>query len=228
MNNGKVRIYELSKELDLDNRDILVICEQLTIAVKSHSSTISDAEADGIRNAARNYVATVAPSPQKTAPSRKTPTDDARNDANLTNQKKQQILEIRRPAVRTVDDSDKPELSAPHPSPGGTAAQPAARSPEPTRTADAPRVVHASGGLCALRADGGGVLQSARAPRRVADPEWRRAGRAVLLHLAALCRGWSWSVEPRCAPKTRVDREGHDKRGMFFFRVFRACRVFRG
>lgn len=139
MNNGKVRIYELSKELDLDNRDILVICEQLTIAVKSHSSTISDAEADGIRNAARNYVATVAPSPQKTAPSRKTPTDDARNDANLTNQKKQQILEIRRPAVRTVDDSDKPELSAPHPSPGGTAAQPAARSLEQTKTADAPR-----------------------------------------------------------------------------------------
>ena len=45
MNNGKVRIYELSKELDLDNRDILVICEQLSIAVKSHSSTISDAEA---------------------------------------------------------------------------------------------------------------------------------------------------------------------------------------
>ena len=140
MNNGKVRIYELSKELDLDNRDILVICEQLSVAVKSHSSTISDAEADGIRNAARTYVATVAPSPQKTAPSRKTPTDDARNDANLTNQKKQQILEIRRPAVRTVDDTDKPELAAPPPSPGGTAAQPVAKSPEPTKTADVPRV----------------------------------------------------------------------------------------
>ena len=139
MNNGKVRIYELSKELDLDNRDILAICEQLSIAVKSHSSTISDAEADGIRNAARNYVATVAPSPQKTAPSRKTPTDDARNDANLTNQKKQQILEIRRPAVRTVDDSDKPELAAPPPLPGGTAAQPAAKFSEPIKTADAPR-----------------------------------------------------------------------------------------
>ena len=139
MNNGKVRIYELSKELDLDNRDILAICEQLSIAVKSHSSTISDAEADGIRNAARNYVATVAPSPQKTAPSRKTPTDDARNDANLTNQKKQQILEIRRPAVRTVDDSDKPELAAPPPLPGGTAVQPAAKFSEPIKTADAPR-----------------------------------------------------------------------------------------
>ena len=33
MNNGKVRIYELSKELDLDNKDIKEICEQLNIAV---------------------------------------------------------------------------------------------------------------------------------------------------------------------------------------------------
>ena len=41
MNNAKVRIYDLSKELNLENRDILDICEQLNIAVKSHSSTIS-------------------------------------------------------------------------------------------------------------------------------------------------------------------------------------------
>jgi translation initiation factor IF-2 len=140
MNNGKVRIYELSKELDLDNRDILVICEQLNIAVKSHSSTISDAEADGIRNAARTYVAAVAPSPHKPAPSRKTPTDDARNDATLTNQqKKQQILEIRRPAVRAGDESDKPELMAP-PSGAISTSQPAAKSTDPpVKTADSPR-----------------------------------------------------------------------------------------
>jgi hypothetical protein len=34
MNNGKVRIYELSRELNLDNKDILSICEGLNIAVK--------------------------------------------------------------------------------------------------------------------------------------------------------------------------------------------------
>ncbi|MGK7914843.1 MAG: translation initiation factor IF-2 [Prochloraceae cyanobacterium] len=53
--NGKVRIYELSKELHLDNKDILEICTQLDIAVKSHSSTIERAEADRIRIAAQNY-----------------------------------------------------------------------------------------------------------------------------------------------------------------------------
>ena len=49
MNNGKVRIYELSKELDLDNKDIKEICEQLNIAVKSHSSTITADDAARVK-----------------------------------------------------------------------------------------------------------------------------------------------------------------------------------
>ncbi len=48
MNNGKVRIYELSKELNLENKDLLGICEGLNIVVKSHSSSISEAEAEQI------------------------------------------------------------------------------------------------------------------------------------------------------------------------------------
>ncbi|MEY4518622.1 MAG: translation initiation factor, partial [Cyanobacteriota bacterium] len=50
MNNGKVRIYELSKELNLDNKDIKEICEQLNIAVKSHSSTITVDDAQRVRS----------------------------------------------------------------------------------------------------------------------------------------------------------------------------------
>ena len=49
MNNGKVRIYELSKELNLDNKDIKEICEQLNIAVKSHSSTITASDAERVK-----------------------------------------------------------------------------------------------------------------------------------------------------------------------------------
>ncbi len=55
MNNGKVRIYELSRELNLDNKDILSICEGLNIAVKSHSSTITETEAERIRAASEKY-----------------------------------------------------------------------------------------------------------------------------------------------------------------------------
>lgn len=57
MNNGKTRIYELSKELNRDNKDILEICERLNIAVKSHSSTITDAQVERIRAEAKRYPA---------------------------------------------------------------------------------------------------------------------------------------------------------------------------
>ncbi|MFM9089899.1 MAG: translation initiation factor IF-2 N-terminal domain-containing protein, partial [Cyanobium sp.] len=46
---GKVRIYELSRDLGLDNRDVLEAAEKLSIAVRSHSSSISDDEAHRIR-----------------------------------------------------------------------------------------------------------------------------------------------------------------------------------
>ena len=47
---GKVRIYELSKDLGLENKDVLDAAEKLSIAAKSHSSSISDSEAGTIRN----------------------------------------------------------------------------------------------------------------------------------------------------------------------------------
>ena len=47
---GKVRIYELSKDLGLENQDVLDAAERLSITAKSHSSSISDDEAGRIRN----------------------------------------------------------------------------------------------------------------------------------------------------------------------------------
>ncbi|ELR98663.1 translation initiation factor IF-2 [Gloeocapsa sp. PCC 73106] len=49
MNHEKVRIYDLSKELDIDNKEVLEICAQLNIVVKSHSSTITESQAEQIR-----------------------------------------------------------------------------------------------------------------------------------------------------------------------------------
>ncbi|MCP9817454.1 translation initiation factor IF-2 N-terminal domain-containing protein, partial [Synechococcus sp. GreenBA-s] len=46
---GKVRIYELSRDLGLENKDVLEAAEKLSIAAKSHSSSISDDEASRIR-----------------------------------------------------------------------------------------------------------------------------------------------------------------------------------
>ncbi len=47
---GKIRIYELSKDLNLDNKDVLDAARELAIAAKSHSSSISSLEAKQIKD----------------------------------------------------------------------------------------------------------------------------------------------------------------------------------
>jgi translation initiation factor IF-2 len=46
----KIRIYELSRDLKLENKDILDAAQKLSISVKSHSSSISLADAKKIKN----------------------------------------------------------------------------------------------------------------------------------------------------------------------------------
>jgi len=66
---GKVRIYELSKDLGLDNKDVLDAAEKLSIAAKSHSSSISETEAGKIRSLLKAGSAPrAAASPSKPAP----------------------------------------------------------------------------------------------------------------------------------------------------------------
>jgi translation initiation factor IF-2 len=85
MNNGKVRIYELSKELNLDNKDIKEICEQLNIAVKSHSSTITVDDAARVRS-----VATKSPRTENNHDSQK----KGNKALKVPAKRKQQILAV--------------------------------------------------------------------------------------------------------------------------------------
>ena len=116
MNNGKVRIYDLSKELNLDNKELLAICDQLNIAVKSHSSTINEDEAERIRSAAEKSEAArkeaAATNPKASQP----PTKAARPRPNVPN--KQQILEIRKPKIldRTNQNPIEPQVALHSPS----------------------------------------------------------------------------------------------------------------
>jgi translation initiation factor IF-2 len=124
MNNGKVRIYELSKELNLDNRDILAVCDQLNIPVKSHSSTITENEAAQIRAAAEKYVPSHSSS-SKPVPSAHAANGQTRQSKPQPPVKKQQILEIRR--HRPVAEPPKrPEVEA---TPPQSPVQPAAVQP---------------------------------------------------------------------------------------------------
>lgn len=108
MNNGKVRIYELSKELNLDNREILAVCDQLNISVKSHSSTITEAEAARIRSAAEKVVSSHSPSKSASSHATGSVSKSANSQPPV---KKQQILEIRK--TRPLAEPPKrPELEA--------------------------------------------------------------------------------------------------------------------
>ncbi|MEO0824969.1 MAG: translation initiation factor IF-2 [Cyanobacteria bacterium J06639_16] len=113
MNNGKVRIYELSKELNLENKDILVICDRLSISVKSHSSTITEEEAAQIRSAASKYSASNVGARRVAKPVKPEKRSSARPPV-----RKQQILEIRRhksSQPQPPEPPPTPEPANPHP-----------------------------------------------------------------------------------------------------------------
>ncbi|MEC4816214.1 MAG: translation initiation factor IF-2 [Scytonema sp. PMC 1069.18] len=112
MNNGKVRIYELSKELNLDNKELLAICDQLNIAVKSHSSTITDSEAERIRTQAEKVAATNVPSRKENGThSHKSNSIQAGSRNRPAAPNKQQILEIRKPKELKHQMSNAQEAS---------------------------------------------------------------------------------------------------------------------
>lgn len=106
MNNSKVRIYDLSRELNLENKDLLEICEQLSIPFKSHSSTITETEAEAIRQAAPKYAAEhqakiKSGHPPKHEKGEKKPTGLITNKPNQP--QKQQIVEIKHNAPTEVE-----------------------------------------------------------------------------------------------------------------------------
>ena len=147
MNNGKVRIYDLSKELNLDNKELLAICDQLNISVKSHSSTISDSEAERIRTAAEKQAANIATSSKEAGPANPKANPPGVNKARPRPSvpHKQQIVEIRKPKTqdRANPSSLEPQVAISPQSPAGAAASPrpyvspapAMKPPAPTRPA---------------------------------------------------------------------------------------------
>ena len=143
MNKGKVRIYELSKDLELENKDILAICEKLNIAVKSHSSTISEEEAEQIRKVATSSdykpASRAARPPKVDKPTRRSGVKPVAKPVRPP--REQQILEIRRypkPAMPPESSRSKPSSSASVDTPSVSAVKPATSKP-PTLSAPPPR-----------------------------------------------------------------------------------------
>ncbi|BAZ90193.1 translation initiation factor IF-2 [Raphidiopsis curvata NIES-932] len=112
MNNGKVRIYELSKELNLDNKELLAICDQLNIAVKSHSSTISETEATQIREVSQKLTAARMTQEKELGINNHKPNSQKPGFRNRSAApRQQQILEIRKPKILRNTTSNALEAS---------------------------------------------------------------------------------------------------------------------
>jgi translation initiation factor IF-2 len=143
---NRVRLYELSRELDLDTKDVIAVCEQLNIVVKSHSSTITESEAELVRAKAPqpkpnansiigngNNAKTADPkASEKKAAAAKTKESEARSA-------KQQILAVSKPTIRlntppaAVNLEPTPTLNPPqNPSPSSSSAIAEPSSPPPS------------------------------------------------------------------------------------------------
>jgi translation initiation factor IF-2 len=116
MNNNKVRIYELSKELNLENKDILGICDQLNIAVKSHSSTISESEAERIRAAAEKYANRPTAGKRNSSnerPDRRVGAPAPKTSGHPMVEHKQQILQIRHKDPNSSSPENRTQVAIP-------------------------------------------------------------------------------------------------------------------
>lgn len=116
MSTHKVRIYELSRELNLENKDILAVCDQLDISVKNHSSTITESEAEQIRKRASSSKKQRPTSPPQQKGGRQSgsvPKPVKKNQKNRP--RKPQILEVR----KRTPESKAPQASTSTPSTAG-------------------------------------------------------------------------------------------------------------
>ncbi|MGB9113379.1 MAG: translation initiation factor IF-2 N-terminal domain-containing protein, partial [Acidimicrobiales bacterium] len=63
-----IRVYELARELGLTNKEALDLALSLGIGVKSHSSSIEDAQADRVRRKAQREGLVRAAAPEEPTP----------------------------------------------------------------------------------------------------------------------------------------------------------------
>ena len=152
---GKVRIYELSRDLGLDNRDVLEAAEKLAISAKSHSSSISDDEAARIRGLIESGSGSRSgPAPQPSAPAAPA----------------KAILAVR----KTQNGNDGPAVAPAAPQKPAMVAKPVApaRPPVAARPAEAPQASAAAPAAAAAAAKPSAPAQPAAPakPTVVAPP----------------------------------------------------------
>src|SRR5258706_7621933 len=142
MANKRIRVYELARELGHTNKEALALCEALKIGVKSHSSSIEDAEADRVRRKAdadglRRDAQPEEPAPAK--PAKKAAKKAEPAAAKETPAKEEQAetappdrpAEPLAPAAAATPPEAEPEEAPPAPAPAPAGERGSARPADP-------------------------------------------------------------------------------------------------
>ncbi len=90
---AKVRVYELARELDITNKEVIALCGSLGVDAKSHSSSLVEAQADRVRKKAEadGIVGKKSPKPtteDEKSPAEAKPTPARSEDSNAVSSKK--------------------------------------------------------------------------------------------------------------------------------------------
>ena len=187
----KIRVYELAKELGLTNKEGLELALSLGIGVKSHSSSIEDAQADRVRRKAdaeglRRPVQPEEPAPAKKAakkaaaateqaPAKKVAASSS-GAAPTAPAKKAPARKVAAPAASSAPAS-APTSDAPARSPRLISSRPASAQPSPPAAPSQPSAPAAS--APAARAPEAAAPPVPEAPPRAPRPPLSPSGKPV-------------------------------------------------
>ena len=114
---SKVRVYELAKELGLENKDVIGLCAELSIDGKtSHSNSLSDSEADRIRrHVIRSAVSDKSGDKVRQVRRSGEVLTERRVGGSVIRRRKKESTEEEPPVEATVESFEAPEQSSSFP-----------------------------------------------------------------------------------------------------------------
>ena len=101
---GKIKIYDIAKELDITSKEVLEIAKKLDINVKSHLSSVEEVEAQKIKENIKKTSTTNNKEKSKKVKEKKSNTEK-------DNEKNETPVIIRREVIITDDNSNKKEVA---------------------------------------------------------------------------------------------------------------------
>ncbi|MCS6782640.1 MAG: translation initiation factor IF-2 [Gloeomargarita sp. SKYBB_i_bin120] len=130
MSNDRIRIYDLSRELNLDNKSVLELCDRLQVPYKTCSSTISEQDADRIRRAAQqSRLSSARPASRQAAPKPAEPTPPKSKELQIRSYSYRQKPEAPAAPTSAPSKPEKPEAPLRRETPRPTPPQPRPQRP---------------------------------------------------------------------------------------------------